>query len=48
MPVTSLTALPAWSDLLGHHSDISRRHLRELFAQDPRRGERLGAEAAGI
>ncbi len=48
MPVTPLTALPAWSDLHGHYSDISRRHLRELFAQDPQRGERFGAEAAGI
>ena len=29
------------------HAEIGDRHLRELFAADPGRGERLGAEAAG-
>jgi glucose-6-phosphate isomerase len=31
-----------------HHAEISGRHLRELFAEDPERGERLTLEAAGL
>jgi glucose-6-phosphate isomerase len=31
-----------------HHAGISGRHLRELFAEDPERGERLTVEAAGL
>ena len=31
-----------------HHEEIGGRHLRDLFAEDPGRGERLTAEAAGI
>jgi glucose-6-phosphate isomerase len=31
-----------------HHAEISGRHLRELFAEDPERGERLTVEAAGL
>jgi glucose-6-phosphate isomerase len=31
-----------------HHAEISGRHLRELFAADPERGERLTVEAAGL
>ncbi len=44
----ALTALPAWKALEDHHREIRDRHLRELFAEDPRRGERLTAEALGI
>ena len=39
---------PAWKALDAHHRDVSTVHLRELFARDPGRGERLTAEAAGI
>jgi glucose-6-phosphate isomerase len=39
---------PAWKELEAHHEEISRRHLRELFADDPARGERLCAEAPGL
>jgi len=39
---------PAWKALEQHHSEIAGRHLRELFAEDPGRGERLSAEAAGL
>ena len=31
-----------------HHHEIGHRHLRDLFAADPGRGERLSAEAAGL
>jgi glucose-6-phosphate isomerase len=39
---------PAWSALSRHCEEISRRHLRELFAEDASRGERLTAEGAGL
>ena len=44
----SLTARTAWKALVAHHKKIRNVHLRQLFADDPRRGERLTAEAAGI
>ena len=43
-----LTQRPAWAALKAHHREIARVHLRELFAGDPERGERLALEAAGI
>ena len=46
--VAPLTARPAWTALAAHHQEIEKIHLRELFAQDARRGERLTAEAAGL
>jgi glucose-6-phosphate isomerase len=48
MPTTPLRQRPAWKALEQHHSEIAGRHLRELFAGDPGRGERLSAEAAGL
>jgi len=48
MPTTPLRQRPAWKALEQHHREIGGRHLRELFAQDPGRGERLAAEAAGL
>ena len=39
---------PAWKALAEHHQKIREVHLRDLFAADPHRGERLTAEAAGI
>ncbi len=48
MPTTPLRQRPAWKALEQHHSEIGGRHLRELFAADPGRGERLTAEAAGL
>ncbi len=38
----------AWQALKRHHAEIAGLHLRELFAADPGRGERMCAEAAGI
>jgi glucose-6-phosphate isomerase len=43
-----LTACPAWRALAVHYKNIQDAHLRELFAEDPKRGERLTVEAAGI
>ncbi|HTD58827.1 MAG TPA: glucose-6-phosphate isomerase, partial [Solirubrobacteraceae bacterium] len=45
---TGLTALAAWAELTRHHRAIKDTTLREIFAADPSRGERLTAEAAGI
>jgi len=39
---------PAYAALAKHHANIESLHLRELFAEDPSRGERLSAEAAGL
>jgi glucose-6-phosphate isomerase len=39
---------PAWQALQKHHGEIGERHLRDLFAEDPGRGERLIAEGAGL
>src|SRR5579863_1336778 len=48
MPPTALRERKAWQALQRHYAEISGRHLRDLFAEDPGRGERLTAEAAGI
>jgi glucose-6-phosphate isomerase len=48
---TSIPALrerPAWTALQTHYDEIHGRHLRELFADDAARGERLTAEGAGL
>jgi glucose-6-phosphate isomerase len=45
---TPLTQRPAWKALTDHHTAIKDLHLRKLFADDPRRGERLTAEAVGV
>jgi len=43
-----LDQTPEWSDLARHQRELSDRHLRELFAADPARGERFSAEACGL
>ena len=43
-----LTSAPAWKALAAHHERVRDQRLRELFAQDPARGERLTAEGAGV
>ena len=52
-PVTAhssspLTDRPQWHALQRHAQRLSPSHVRELFAQDPARGERLHIEAAGL
>ena len=44
----TVTTSPAWQALHGHHAAVRDRHLRDLFADDPDRVERLSLEAAGI
>jgi glucose-6-phosphate isomerase len=39
---------PAWKALESHYKKVRKLHLRKLFADDPARGERLTASAAGI
>ena len=48
MPTTPLRERKAWQALERHYADISGQHLRDLFAADQGRGERLTAEAVGI
>jgi glucose-6-phosphate isomerase len=43
-----LTQRPAWKALEAHYQQVRGLHLRQLFADDPKRGERLTAEAIGI
>jgi glucose-6-phosphate isomerase len=43
-----LKSRPAWRALEAHYAEMRGVHLRELFATDPGRGERLGLEAAGL
>jgi glucose-6-phosphate isomerase len=38
----------AWQSLERHHAEIADLHLRDLFAADPARGERLAVEAEGL
>jgi hypothetical protein len=45
--VQALNMRPAWKSLAAHHQQMHDRHLRDLFAADARRGERLTAEAVG-
>ena len=43
-----LTARPAWQALANHHCEMERLSLRQLFADDPQRSERMSCEAAGL
>ena len=45
---TPLKRLPAWKALAAHSKEIGKLHLRELFASDSARGEKLVAEGAGL
>jgi glucose-6-phosphate isomerase len=44
----SLRQRESFRALQAHHDVIKTRHLRELFAEDPQRGERLSTEATGL
>jgi glucose-6-phosphate isomerase len=48
MTVAALRERPAYSALKDHHAKIERVHLRQLFGEDARRGERMTAEGVGI
>jgi glucose-6-phosphate isomerase len=46
--IRSFTRRDAYKALQAHYKQIRTRHLREFFAEDPERGKRLTAEAAGL
>jgi glucose-6-phosphate isomerase len=46
--VPPLTSRPAWKALQAHHENVRAIHLRKLFADDAKRGERLAIEACGL
>jgi glucose-6-phosphate isomerase len=43
-----ISETPEWQALTEHHREIGDRHLRDLFADDPSRGERLTARAGDL
>src|SRR5438105_4049050 len=47
-PTRALTQRTGWKALAAHQKRIGKLHLRELFAKDSKRGERMTAEAAGL
>jgi len=48
MTTARLTERPAWKALEAHYEQVRKMHLRELFGDDPGRGERMTAEAVGL
>lgn len=46
--VSGLRQRTAWKALEEHYEEVKGAHLRDLFASDPGRGERMTAEAEGI
>jgi glucose-6-phosphate isomerase len=48
MPAAPLRSRKSWAALAAHHAQSKDVHLRQLFASDPRRAERMTLEGAGI
>jgi glucose-6-phosphate isomerase len=46
--IAPLTERQAWKALEAHYKNVRELHLRQLFADDPQRGERMTAEAVGL
>jgi glucose-6-phosphate isomerase len=46
--IKPLTKRKSWKALSAHHKQIQGLHLRQLFSDDPGRGVRMTAEAAGV
>src|SRR5881296_2753629 len=46
--IEPLTKRRAWKALQTHYKTVRELHLRNLFADDPKRGERMTAEAVGL
>jgi glucose-6-phosphate isomerase len=46
--IQPLTSRPVWKTLQAHFQQTRDVHLRQLFADDPRRGERMCVEATGL
>ena len=45
---SAMSMQPAWNALATHYEQVSKMHLRQLFADDPKRGERMAVEAVGL
>ncbi len=48
MPIPPLPERSAFKALREHHAKVAERHLRDLFDEDPDRGERLCVEGCGL
>ena len=48
IPQPDLRASPQWRALEAHRDEVAPLHLRDLFADDPSRAERLSASGAGL
>ena len=46
--IAPLRERPAWRELERDYAQVKSLHLRDLFAEDPKRGTRLSAEGAGL
>jgi glucose-6-phosphate isomerase len=46
--IISVTERPTWNGLAAHYDSVARLHLRKLFVDDPKRGERMTAVGAGL
>jgi glucose-6-phosphate isomerase len=46
--IVPLRQRPAWNALKEHYAKVRRLHLRQLFAEDPQRGERFTLEVMGL
>src|SRR5215831_364370 len=44
----SVVERPSWTALESHYQELSKLHLRDLFSEDSKRGERMTAEAVGL
>jgi len=47
-PLQLIASRPIWKALEAHHRQIRTLHLRKLFSDDPKRGERFTTEAVGL
>ena len=47
-PLKSTSKKSAWVDLAAHYEKLRGMHLRQLFKEDPKRGERYTLEATGL
>jgi glucose-6-phosphate isomerase len=47
-PLQSVASRPIWKALEAHHRQIRELHLRKLFSDDPKRGQRFTTEAVGL
>jgi glucose-6-phosphate isomerase len=46
--IPDVAATPAWSALQRHHDEIGEKHLREFFADDPKRGTELAVTVGDL